>query len=158
MTDRGLRLYERSCPVCGQADRAKVFSPAHYEEDRLDSFSFSSRKLPEYMHFRMMRCIDCEILQQRHRLMVRKKQNTESDHVVFNKSRQYRVIGSRNGLGQPRIRFPLGDGNGIHIDRLNPAEQHRIRRCHRLDQHRSEFHEKAKTPASWLKAAGVKHG
>jgi 2-polyprenyl-3-methyl-5-hydroxy-6-metoxy-1,4-benzoquinol methylase len=30
--------------------------------DRLDRFTFASRKLPEYMHFRLMRCAICDLI------------------------------------------------------------------------------------------------
>jgi SAM-dependent methyltransferase len=57
-----LRLIDRPCPVCGRAERARLHSPADYDEARMGAFSFSSRKNPEYMHFQMLRCADCDML------------------------------------------------------------------------------------------------
>jgi SAM-dependent methyltransferase len=39
-----------------------VFAPAAIDESRLDSFSFSSRKSPEYMHYRLIACPSCDLL------------------------------------------------------------------------------------------------
>ena len=49
-------LESRPCPLCGTVDRSSVFLEANYDLDRLTHSAFSSRKLPEYMHFRLMRC------------------------------------------------------------------------------------------------------
>jgi SAM-dependent methyltransferase len=39
-----------------------VFAPAAFDENRLDSHSFSSRKTPEYMHYRLISCPSCDLL------------------------------------------------------------------------------------------------
>ena len=57
-----MQLIARNCPVCGSAGRAEVYFPAAYDEARMGAFSFASRKLPEYMHFQMLRCRDCDML------------------------------------------------------------------------------------------------
>lgn len=54
-------LQARPCPVCGRAERdAEPFLAASIDPARVGTFSFASRKLPEYMSFRLVRCTGCE--------------------------------------------------------------------------------------------------
>lgn len=39
-----------------------VVMEATFDESKLDGFAFASRKLPEFMHFRMVRCPVCDLL------------------------------------------------------------------------------------------------
>jgi len=55
-------LYPRPCPVCADRDQSRVFAEANLDFDRLDEFAFASRKLPEYMHYRLMHCPSCDVL------------------------------------------------------------------------------------------------
>jgi SAM-dependent methyltransferase len=55
-------LVERSCPICGSDGLARIFAEADFTPDALDALAFSSRKLPEYMHYRMMACGTCDVL------------------------------------------------------------------------------------------------
>ena len=52
----------RACPVCGSADESDVLCDALVNEAALGKFAFSSRKLPEYMHHRMVSCPTCDLL------------------------------------------------------------------------------------------------
>lgn len=53
---------DRPCPVCGSTDDSLVFAESNYDEDRLNSYSFASRKMPELMHYRLVRCRSCGLL------------------------------------------------------------------------------------------------
>lgn len=55
-------LRDRSCPVCGNDDESHVAYPARIDEEKLDEFAFASRKLPEFMHLRLLKCPTCEVL------------------------------------------------------------------------------------------------
>jgi SAM-dependent methyltransferase len=55
-------LAARRCPICGSADESHVYSDAHFDLARLDLFAFASRKIPEYMHYRLIVCPDCDLL------------------------------------------------------------------------------------------------
>jgi SAM-dependent methyltransferase len=59
----GLRfeLTARACPICGSAD-GDAFAEANIDVDSLGSFAFASRKLPEYMHHRLVLCRSCDLL------------------------------------------------------------------------------------------------
>jgi SAM-dependent methyltransferase len=55
------RLETRDCPVCGAGpDRATVFLEASYDPARLTGTSFASRKMPEFMSYRLLRCGGCQ--------------------------------------------------------------------------------------------------
>ncbi|MCD6393332.1 MAG: class I SAM-dependent methyltransferase [Planctomycetes bacterium] len=57
-----MRMTERQCPLCGSAGNSKVYSEANFDAQRLDEFSFASRKIPEYAHYRLMLCGKCDLI------------------------------------------------------------------------------------------------
>lgn len=57
-----MKLDERACPVCGSRDRSSIVFQARYDEVGLREFAFASRKTPEFMHFRMVRCSVCDLV------------------------------------------------------------------------------------------------
>ena len=59
MTTRAVR----DCPVCGApASAADAFLHERFDPSRLNRFSFSSRKEPEFMSYRMVRCTTCDLV------------------------------------------------------------------------------------------------
>ncbi len=57
-----MELFPRTCPICGVSEGATVHSESNFDPQTLDAFAFSSRKIPEYMHCRMMLCPRCDLL------------------------------------------------------------------------------------------------
>src|SRR6476660_1955896 len=55
-------LRDRKCPICGSADRSKVLHYANFDEQKLDDFAFSSRKLPEFMRLNLVQCPTCSLI------------------------------------------------------------------------------------------------
>jgi len=55
-------LERRSCPICRKRDRSRLFAPVNIDWEALDGYAFASRKLPEYMHWRLSRCERCDLL------------------------------------------------------------------------------------------------
>ena len=55
-------LIRRACPACGSVDDSRVFAESNYDPAKLDAFAFASRKLPEYMHHRLIECPVCDLL------------------------------------------------------------------------------------------------
>jgi SAM-dependent methyltransferase len=54
------QLTTRSCPVCADGfENAALFLDERLDAGRLDSFSFASRKAPEFMSYRLLRCAIC---------------------------------------------------------------------------------------------------
>ncbi len=56
-----LDFIPRACPLCG-GDDARVLVEATIDEGKLTASAFASRKLPEYMHSRMVECNLCGML------------------------------------------------------------------------------------------------
>jgi SAM-dependent methyltransferase len=52
----------RHCPICGVDGIPRLFADANIEPDELNQFAFASRKLPEYMHWRLWECRKCDLL------------------------------------------------------------------------------------------------
>lgn len=53
----------RDCPVCcAPAERAHLFVQERLDPRRLNQFSFASRKEPEFMSHRMVRCASCDLV------------------------------------------------------------------------------------------------
>src|SRR5262249_8076981 len=61
-SESGPVLVARHCPICGSSGESRVFSDARLDPTRLDEFAFASRKIPEYMHHRLMICPPCDLL------------------------------------------------------------------------------------------------
>jgi hypothetical protein len=55
-------MVSRACPVCGSDSQYRIFEEAAFDASRLDQFAFSSRKVPEYMHYRLLECGRCDLL------------------------------------------------------------------------------------------------
>jgi SAM-dependent methyltransferase len=58
---RGLRFEARACPSCGTTDSV-VVRPANLDTQIFGEFTFSSRKQPDGMHYRLLLCPECELL------------------------------------------------------------------------------------------------
>ena len=56
-----IKMISRSCPICGSNDETKVFAEADFDPAKWDAFAFASRKLPEYMHYRLVNCSACDL-------------------------------------------------------------------------------------------------
>ena len=53
----------RPCPVCGTpSDSAAIFLESNVDETRINSFSFASRKTPEFMNHKLVRCPICDLV------------------------------------------------------------------------------------------------
>lgn len=55
-------LYKRSCPLCQSRDTRRVLFKHNIQEDKLDRLAFSSRKIPEFMNFKLVSCPKCDLL------------------------------------------------------------------------------------------------
>lgn len=55
-------LSPRSCPLCGCTDDRDVYASQRIDLDALDQYAFASRKRPEYMRLRLVRCPRCDLV------------------------------------------------------------------------------------------------
>jgi SAM-dependent methyltransferase len=53
----------RPCPICLESiDGATLFLDEHIDRTHLSEFSFASRKDPEYMRYKLVRCLTCQLV------------------------------------------------------------------------------------------------
>jgi 2-polyprenyl-3-methyl-5-hydroxy-6-metoxy-1,4-benzoquinol methylase len=57
-----MEMIKRACPACGSADESSVFARANIHPAKLGRLAYSSRKTPEYMHYRLISCPRCDLL------------------------------------------------------------------------------------------------
>jgi len=51
----------RACPLCG-SQRNRLFLPGNIDGQRITSFSYASRKEPEFLNFPLSLCLDCDLV------------------------------------------------------------------------------------------------
>ncbi|WP_445146002.1 class I SAM-dependent methyltransferase [Dyella sp. Tek66A03] len=55
--------HHRPCPICHRFPaHAKIFLEERIDPEKLNEFSFSSRKEPEHLCYQMVRCPDCDLV------------------------------------------------------------------------------------------------
>lgn len=52
---------DRACPVCGSTTNVK-FADEHINPERISGFTYASRKQPEFMCLRLVRCSSCNLV------------------------------------------------------------------------------------------------
>ena len=57
-----IKMVARNCPNCGSQDQSRIFAPANFDLSKLDEYAFASRKMPEYMHYRLLSCPVCDLV------------------------------------------------------------------------------------------------
>jgi SAM-dependent methyltransferase len=57
-----IKMVSRVCPLCGSANQSAVFAEANFDPSAWGQFAFASRKIPEYMHYRLVLCTTCDLL------------------------------------------------------------------------------------------------
>lgn len=53
---------DRACPVCNDTVAAVLFAEENVDLGKLDRAAFASRKVPEYMHWRLWQCRRCDVV------------------------------------------------------------------------------------------------
>ncbi len=56
------KMEPRVCPVCGSNDESRIFAPENLDPAKIGAYSFASRKIPEYMHARLIECPTCDVV------------------------------------------------------------------------------------------------
>jgi SAM-dependent methyltransferase len=122
-------LRARNCPVCGSTDTSNVAYPARIDEGKLDGFAFASRKLPEYMHLRLLKCPTCGVLYASPGFVpgflanayrdASYDSNDEARHAARTYARQLNSILS--GMREREVALDVGTGNGAFLHYLRKA-------------------------------------
>jgi SAM-dependent methyltransferase len=57
-----IRLSATRCAICGTEDHAEVLYPANFDAEDLSPAVFSARRLPDRVHYRMVKCLCCGLV------------------------------------------------------------------------------------------------
>ena len=57
-----MKMLDRTCPICQRGDNSIEFALENFDEQLFGQFAFSSRKVPEYMHYRLLLCTLCDLI------------------------------------------------------------------------------------------------
>lgn len=55
-------LHPTPCAICGTMGNAEELYPANFSEDDFNPRIFSARRLPDQIHYRMVRCRECRLV------------------------------------------------------------------------------------------------
>jgi SAM-dependent methyltransferase len=56
-----MKLVDRFCPLCGSNTSGQILVKQHIHADDLGKYAFSSQKIPEFMHYQMVVCPNCDL-------------------------------------------------------------------------------------------------
>lgn len=116
-----------ACPVCNtSSEDATEFLAENIDQDRLSSFSYASRKMPEFMCHRLMQCNTCdlvyvedpvgqeELAEAYHRSEF--DSNDEADDAATTYIQAMSPVIAK--LPQKRAALEIGTGTGVLLDHL----------------------------------------
>lgn len=124
-----LKMIARVCPVCASTVDSKVFAEANVNLTQLDEFAFASRKFPEYMHWRLIECPECDLLYA-NPAPAAQSLGAAYDEAAFDSAPEARCAALSYARFLPRItrRLPnlegaldIGTGDGAFLKRLIQA-------------------------------------
>lgn len=61
-SEPGVELHPTPCAICGTYDAATVVYPANFTAEAFNAAVFSARRLPDCIHYRLMRCDACGLM------------------------------------------------------------------------------------------------
>jgi SAM-dependent methyltransferase len=143
-------LRDRNCPVCDSHDGSNVAYPARIDEEKLGAFAFASRKLPEFMHLRLLKCPTCEVLYASPALapeflanVYRESgydSNEEAEYAAATYAGQLDSI--LREIGDREVALEIGAGNGAflrHLHRAGFKQTIGVEPSHEAAAHADEF-------------------
>lgn len=121
------KLRARDCPVCrADAGTGVPFFERRIDDARLNEYSFASRKTPEYMCYRLVRCPTCDVVYaceapsgsdigQAYHLAA-----YDSKHEAEDAARTYErtLLPSFASMTDRRGALEIGTGTGVFLQRL----------------------------------------
>jgi SAM-dependent methyltransferase len=129
-----LDLASRCCPVCDNNDSARLFVEGNINLDLYDRFAFASRKVPEYMHWRLWECGACDVVYANPAPLAGQLASLYLD-AAFSSSVEAQYAGRTYGRLLKRIaaRLPdrlqamdIGNGDGAFLNELLDEQFSRV--------------------------------
>jgi SAM-dependent methyltransferase len=50
------------CAICGKKQQTKVLYPANFKESDISSHTYSARRMPDRVHYRLLKCVSCGLI------------------------------------------------------------------------------------------------
>jgi hypothetical protein len=116
----------RPCPLCGSTGEGKVIVESNVELSKLTEFAFASRKLPEYMHSRMVECGACGLLYGTPAVSIDSGLNAYKD-AAFDSGQESQfaartyaklIAGQLNSIASRDKALDIGAGDGAFLEQL----------------------------------------
>jgi 2-polyprenyl-3-methyl-5-hydroxy-6-metoxy-1,4-benzoquinol methylase len=123
-----LQMRSRACPVCGSDHDYRIYADAQFDASRLGAFAFASRKLPEYMHYRLNECRRCDSLYA-NPLPTRESLQRAYVDAAFDSGEEARYASQAyaeflpailDGIEQREAALDIGTGDGAFLEQLLP--------------------------------------
>ncbi len=117
----------RNCPVCNSGpDMTKVFLKENIDTEKMNEFTFASRKNPEFMCYNLVKCLNCdlvyadsppseeELAQQYH------EADFDSDEEALDASNSYEnaLLELFTKIPNKKDALDIGAGDGIFLESL----------------------------------------
>lgn len=118
---QSLELSATECPICHTTDNATELYPAKLSEDAFNPETFSARRLPDRVHYRIVRCMTCGLVRSdpvadpRIQAELYAKAGFDYGEQVDNLRATYgRYLAKLAALGAPKgALLEIGGGNGF---------------------------------------------
>ena len=116
----------RPCPLCGSTAEGKVVVESNVDLSKLTEFAFASRKLPEYMHSRMVECGACGLLYGTPAVSSESGLNAYKD-AAFDSGQESEfaartyaklIAGQLKSIGSREKALDIGAGDGAFLEQL----------------------------------------
>jgi SAM-dependent methyltransferase len=129
MTKLEFKMVDRCCPLCGSRDDSFRFAESTVDLSKLDAFAFASRKMPEYMHWRLVECRRCDLVYASP-APAPQSLGVAYDQAAFDSGSEARYAAATYAGFLPRIKrklidldgaLDIGTGDGCFLEQLLDA-------------------------------------
>ena len=122
-----INIRPNNCPVCKLSTvNSEIFLKKNIKSDLINKYSFSSRKVPEFMNFLLIKCKKCHLIY---------ANNIPSDNAIFNLYKKSSYVSSHDAYDAASTYFEylkpyflhksraleIGSGTGIFLELLRQS-------------------------------------
>jgi SAM-dependent methyltransferase len=112
MSKLAFEMVHRPCPLCGASDDSLPFAESNVDLSKLNTFAFASRKLPEYMHWRLLECRRCDLVYASP-APTPQSLGVAYEHAAFDSRSEARYAAATYAGLFPRLKPKLADLDGV---------------------------------------------
>lgn len=117
-------MVDQVCAICGKNAPFKILYPANFKVDRLNEDHFSARRVPDHLHYRLVRCKKCclifsnPILKEKeiNKLYRKSKVTYELEIESLKKSYGYYLKKVIDYVPSKESLLEIGCGNGFFLE------------------------------------------